>query len=48
VIITAMPVAANTVILAKEYGGNDRLASEAIFISTIVCIVTIPILAIQL
>jgi len=48
VIITAMPVAAKTVILAKEYGGNDRLASEAIFISTIVCIVTIPILAIQL
>jgi len=45
VIITAMPVAANTVILAKEYGGNDRLAAEAIFISTIVCIVTIPLLA---
>lgn len=43
-IITGMPVAANAVILAKEYGGNDRLASEAIFVSTIFCIITIPLL----
>lgn len=44
VIITGMPVAANAVILSKEYGGNDCLASEGVFISTMLSIITIPIL----
>jgi predicted permease len=44
VIITGMPVAANAVILSKEYEGNDRLASEGVFISTMLSFITIPIL----
>ena len=44
VIITGMPVAANAVIISKEYGGNDILASEGVFISTMLSILTIPLL----
>lgn len=44
VLITGMPVAANAVMLSKEYGGNDILASEGVFISTLLSIVTIPLL----
>lgn len=44
VIITGMPVAANAVILSKEYGGNDCLASEGVFISTMLSFITIPLL----
>ncbi|WP_281818921.1 AEC family transporter [Vallitalea longa] len=44
VIITGMPVAANAVIISKEYGGNDILASEGVFISTMLSIITIPLL----
>ncbi|QUH27459.1 AEC family transporter [Vallitalea guaymasensis] len=44
VIITGMPVAANAVILSKEYDGNDILASEGVFISTMLSIITIPVL----
>ena len=44
VIITGMPVAANAVMLSKEYDGNDILAAEGVFISTLLSIITIPIL----
>lgn len=44
VLITGMPVAANAVILSKEYGGNDLLASEGIFVTTILCLITIPLM----
>lgn len=44
VLITGMPVAANAVMLSKEYDGNDILASEGVFISTLLSIVTIPLL----
>lgn len=44
VIITGMPVAANAVILSKEFGGNDSLASEGVFISTMISFITIPLL----
>lgn len=44
VIIMGMPVAANAVILSKEYGGNDNLAAEGVFISTMLSIITIPLL----
>lgn len=45
VIITGMPVAANCAILSKEYGGNAELASEGIFITTMLSMLTIPLLA---
>lgn len=44
VIITGMPVAANAVILSKEFGGNDVLASEGVFISTMLSILSIPLM----
>lgn len=44
-IIAAMPVAANTAILAEEYDANPQLASQVVFISTLLSIVTIPLLA---
>ncbi len=44
VIISGMPVAANAVILSKEFGGNTKLASEGIFISTLLTLLSLPIL----
>ncbi|KAF0197191.1 MAG: auxin efflux carrier family protein [Bacillota bacterium] len=41
-IIAAMPAAANTAILAEEYSANPRLASQVVFISTLLSIITIP------
>lgn len=45
VILTAMPVAANTVLLAEEYGVNAELASKGVFLSTILSVLTIPAVA---
>lgn len=44
-IIAAMPVAANTAILAQEYKANSLLASQLVFVSTLLSIITIPLLA---
>ncbi len=44
VITTAMPVATNTAMLSMEYGGDEALASKGIFISTLLSIVTIPLI----
>ncbi|MDP3488106.1 MAG: AEC family transporter, partial [Bacillota bacterium] len=43
-IIAAMPAAANTAILAQEYGASPRLASQVVFISTLLSVLTIPLL----
>jgi malate permease and related proteins len=45
VIIAAMPVAANSAILAEAYGGDSKTASSLVFVSTLLSIFTIPILA---
>ncbi|NMA82960.1 MAG: AEC family transporter [Epulopiscium sp.] len=45
VIISAMPVAANAAIIATEYDGNEALASQGIFLSTLLSIGTIPLMA---
>lgn len=45
VIIAAMPAAANTALLAEEYEANPELASQGVFISTLLCMITIPIIA---
>jgi len=42
VLYAAMPVAALTSILAARYGNDYHLASKLIFISTFLCIFTIP------
>lgn len=44
-IITAMPAAANTALLANEYDANEKLASQTIFISTLFSVLTIPLIA---
>lgn len=44
VLLTAMPAAANTSILASRYGGDVKLASKATFLSTLLSILTIPII----
>ncbi|HOJ99184.1 MAG: AEC family transporter [Treponemataceae bacterium] len=42
-IITAMPVAANTSILADVYGADAECASSLVFLSTLFCVATIPL-----
>ena len=44
VLVTAMPVAVSTVLLADEYDANPRLASQVVFLSTLLSIITIPII----
>jgi len=44
VMITAMPAAANTAILAARYNNDYRLASKLIFVSTLISIITIPMI----
>jgi len=44
--ISAMPAAANTVLLAEEYNANAELASQAVFLTTLLSVATIPIFAI--
>ena len=48
VIITAMPAAVNTAIMAEKYGGDALLASRFISITTIFSILTIPLILILL
>ncbi|HOQ17713.1 MAG: AEC family transporter [Epulopiscium sp.] len=48
VIIGAMPAAANTAILASEYGANSELASRIVFISTLFSVITIPLISLLL
>lgn len=45
IIMAGMPVATNTTMLAIEYGGDTKLAAKGIFFSTILSVVTIPLLA---
>lgn len=42
VIVSAMPVAATTVMFSKEYGQDDVKAAKAVFITTLFSIITIP------
>jgi predicted permease len=44
VLMAAMPVAANTTILAGVYGGDEVTASGLVFVSTAVSLLTIPVL----
>ncbi len=41
-LVFAMPVAANTTILAEAYGGDSGTASALVFVSTILSLITIP------
>ncbi|MCL2819501.1 MAG: AEC family transporter [Oscillospiraceae bacterium] len=43
VIISAMPSAAMASMLAIEYGGNEKAASAGVFLSTLLCGITVPL-----
>jgi len=42
-VMTSMPVAVNTTLLCNQYGGNERLGSSGVFLTTILCVGTIPL-----
>ena len=44
----SMPMAAASVVLAELYGANTRLAAEAVFLTTLFSLLTIPVAAILL
>ncbi|AOT70047.1 AEC family transporter [Geosporobacter ferrireducens] len=48
VLITAMPVAANCAIMSTRYGNDYHLASQSVFVSTILSMATIPAIAMLL
>ena len=48
VLICGMPAAASTPILAQAYGGNCETAAQSVFLSTMLSIFTIPLLALLL
>jgi predicted permease len=48
VLLSAMPVAANTVFMAQEYGGDVEVASKGVFLSTILSLITVPIVGYML
>lgn len=48
IVLAAMPVATNTTMLAIEYGGDMHLASKGIFFSTVLSVVSIPLITLLL
>lgn len=44
VALSAMPTATNTAMLSMEYGGNEKLASKGVFLTTLFSVATIPLL----
>lgn len=45
IIISSMPAAANTAIMASEYGADTNLASQIVFLTTLFSILTIPLIS---
>lgn len=45
VALSAMPVASLTVIFAEQYRGNTALASKLVALSTLLCVVTVPLVS---
>lgn len=43
-ILMAMPVATNATLLCIQYGGPDRTASRGVFLSTLLSMITIPLI----
>lgn len=43
-VLTGMPVAAISVMLTIEYGGEEQLASKTVFVSTVLSVLTIPLI----
>lgn len=47
-VLSGMPIGTTTVILARQYGGDVLDASEAVFISTIMLLLTAPLLVLMI
>jgi predicted permease len=45
VILIAMPVAVNGSMMCMEFGGDAETMASGIFLSTVLCILTIPVVA---
>ena len=43
-VILCMPIATNTTILSYQYGADETVASSGVFISTLLCTLTIPLM----
>ena len=39
-----MPVATKTTILSYQYGADESVASTGVFVSTLACMLTIPLM----
>ena len=44
VILLAMPVASNTAAMAERYGGDYEFASACVSVSTLVSVITVPVI----
>ena len=44
VILNAMPIAANTTLLALEYGGDYEFAAKSTTLSTVLSLLTLPLI----
>jgi predicted permease len=44
VLLIAMPAASNTVLFSEEYDVEATLASQGVFLSTMLCLITIPLI----
>jgi hypothetical protein len=44
VVISGMPTAAQSSMLAIQYNGNERIASSGVFLTTLLCGVTVPLI----
>ncbi len=43
-IIVSMPIATNSTIICYQFGGDEKLASSGVFLSTLLSVVTVPFL----
>lgn len=48
VILTGMPVGSTGAILAEKYGANGKFASQCVFVSTLLSLITVPVLTLFL
>jgi hypothetical protein len=48
VIMASMPAMANVVIIAKIFGADDQLATANVFVSTIISLITLPLILLLL
>ena len=45
VVLAGMPVATNGTMLCYQYGGNSRVMAQGTFVTTVLALLTIPVLA---